>query len=209
MLVHEDRPHGALVFVDHQDLVAVLEDLEGERHVVGARHAGTEALQLRVTRVEAVRIVGDLHEHAVLEVVLLLLERLGLIRDGAALDDAHARGLGTPRAHDVVVRTGLGVMGFDVPVRRVDRLPDPIQVRLAVFRARALRGRGRTRRCRLTSRCRRRGLRRGCLSAPRGRLPLTRHRRHPDDRNHCEKRRESRPPNTHHFLPIPSEVRRS
>jgi hypothetical protein len=92
MLVHEDGAHGALVFVDHQDLVAVLEDLKGERHVVGARDARPEALKLRIGGVEPMRIVRDLHEHPVLEVVLLLLQRLGLVWNGAALDDSHSRG---------------------------------------------------------------------------------------------------------------------
>src|SRR5205814_10361025 len=123
--------------------------------VVRVRRSRAETLQIRIDGVEAVRIVRYFYQHPVLEVVLLLLQRLGLVGDRTTFDDAHAARLRAPGAHDVVVWPGIGIMRLNVPVGRVNRLPNSVQIRLAVLRAGALCGRrGTWLRRRLTCRSR-------------------------------------------------------
>ena len=91
-----------------------MDDLKRMREIRRARHARYEAADLR--------ILG----HPVLEVLLLLLERPRLVRDLVADDHARPGGHGTDRAQVGVA--GARRMVLDVPVRRTDRLPDPVQV---------------------------------------------------------------------------------
>ena len=65
------------------------------------------------------------------EVLLLLLQRVRLVRNLVALDDAAAG------RHAQVARQ-LGVVVLDVPGRRVQRLPDPAEIGLALRRPRHL-----------------------------------------------------------------------
>jgi hypothetical protein len=125
------------------DVVLALEDLERIRHVVGARHAGQVALDLGIG------------SEPVLLVVLLLLERGGQVRNRVALDHTQAGGHRADRAHLDDFRRrhrhelarhhgerGPRGVRLEIVIRGVQRLPDAIQVGLAVLGARPL-GRGR------------------------------------------------------------------
>ena len=117
--------------------VAALEDLERKRHVGSARHPRQVALDLRVAI------------EPLLPVLVANFERLGSVRNHAAFNHARAAG---HRAHCPEVHHFLGGhrtvrprperhcmprgMCLKVVVGRVQRLPDSIQVGVAVGRAR-------------------------------------------------------------------------
>ena len=105
------------------DVRRCLHDLKWIGHVGGARYARQVALDLGIAR------------DPVLEILLLPGEHLGPIRELAALDDAgalrHAEGCAETEDRALPCRVIL-----DIPVRVVERLPDTVQVRFAVGRAR-------------------------------------------------------------------------
>src|SRR5678816_659497 len=76
---------GARIFVRDQQLTRTLDDLKRIRHVGRPRDAGQIALDLRIAR------------QPLLLVLLLRLQRVGLVRKLVAVDDAHARRYGTNR----------------------------------------------------------------------------------------------------------------
>ena len=138
-----DVAHRAGVLVGDEERRLALEDLEGERHVGGARHARQVALDLRVAG-QPLRLV-----------LVLLLAGLGQVGNLAADHDADARRHGADRAEgDHFLgrhrhhRPGThrqrrtGGVRFEVPVGGVQGLPDPVQIGLAVGGARH-RGAGR------------------------------------------------------------------
>ena len=127
-----------LYSVHDQDLFGRLENLEGIRHVVGARHARPIALQFAIARVEPARIGGHFHHHPVLEVLFLLRSRPRLVGNLIALDDALSAAAGAPGAQERGMGTRLCRMRQDVPIRRRERFPHAAQIGLAVRRARRL-----------------------------------------------------------------------
>jgi hypothetical protein len=114
--VHDAR--GARELIRDEQVIVGMEDLQRVGHVIRARHAGQEALQLGVL-LEAILIVAP-----------LLLGRGGQVRDLVAIDDAvtgrrreQRSVLGRPRARAVRQH---------VPVGRREGLPYAAQIRLAV-----------------------------------------------------------------------------
>src|SRR5262249_18481940 len=76
-------------------------------------------------------ITAGLTGHGVLAVLVALRERLGLVRNLPALDDAHAGWARTNRAgHDD--GRGTAFVLFEVPVGAAEGLPDAVQVRFPV-----------------------------------------------------------------------------
>ena len=122
VVLHVDGAHRAGELVEDHDVRAALDDLERMRHVGGARHARQIALDGRVAR------------QAVGEVLVPSRERLGPVRNGVAFDHAEPAGRRAQRAQ-IADRTGAGRVRLDVPVRAVERLPDPVQIGPAVRRA--------------------------------------------------------------------------
>src|SRR2546421_1313224 len=110
--VHVDEADHAGVLVQDGDLVGLLHDAERIRHVGETRHARQNALVLRIERL------------AVLEVLLLLRERLGAVGNLVPLD--HATACGNTEARAVILQ---------VPGGGVQHLPDALQVGLALARA--------------------------------------------------------------------------
>jgi hypothetical protein len=141
-ILHIDVAHGARVLVRDEDVVLALEDLERIRHVVGARHAGQIALDLGIG------------SQPVLLVVLLLLERAG--RYGIVSPSTMPRPAGTEPTAPIFTISGAGTgtnwpgtiasaprgMRLEIEIRGVQRLPDAVQVGLAVLGARPLAGCG-------------------------------------------------------------------
>ncbi len=119
-----DRPIRFREPIDHHHLPVTLDDLERMGQIRGARDARQEALDLWVVR------------EPVLEVCLLLLERPRLIRDLVADNHALPRWDRTDRAH--VGETGAGRVVLQIPMGGADRLPDTVQVGVAIPRARYL-----------------------------------------------------------------------
>src|SRR5258705_3112834 len=109
LAVHEDAARRMRVLAEDRDVGRRLHDLKREWRIHRARHPEQEALRLVVLR------------RAVPEVLLLLRARPRLIWDLVALDDALASGHAKPRG-----------MILNVPVRRRQRLPDAVQIGLAV-----------------------------------------------------------------------------
>jgi len=99
--VREDVPHGVDVFVKDGQLIRLLNDLKRIRHVGNARHARQVTLRFRVQR------------RALVVILLLLDERLGLVRDLVALDNART-------ARYTFLR---GVI-LNIPRGGIHRLPD-------------------------------------------------------------------------------------
>src|SRR2546421_8221577 len=110
--VHVDEADHAGVLVQDGDLVGLLHDAERIRHVGETRHARQNALVLRIERL------------AVLEVLLLLRERLGAVGNLVPLD--HATACGNTEARAVILQ---------VPGGGVQHLPDALQVGLPLARA--------------------------------------------------------------------------
>ena len=138
---HVDVAHGARIFVREEDRLVALQDLKRERHVVGARHAGQVALDLRIGVEPA------------LLVLLLLRGGFRQVRNLVAFDHADAAGHRADRAerehggrrhrHDgprPKRQRGLRVVRADVVIRGVEGLPDAVEVGLAVGGARRTRG---------------------------------------------------------------------
>ena len=87
-------------------------------------------------------VVADVGGAALLEVLFLLRERPGLIRNLAAFDDALAAGAGAVRAVELRVKAGLRLVILQIPVGGDERLPDAAQIGMAVGAMRgAVRGR--------------------------------------------------------------------
>jgi hypothetical protein len=102
-------PRGVDVFVEDRDLGRRLHDLERVRHVVDPRRADHEAFRLGIRGMPAAIV------H------LALRERQRQVRNLVALDNALAR-------RNAKLRRVI----LDIPDCRVDRLPDPLQIGLAV-----------------------------------------------------------------------------
>src|SRR5262245_22753213 len=138
---HDTRRAGELV--REQDVRArPLHDLKWERHVGGARHTGHVALHLRIAEVVPRLVAAHVDAQAVVEVALLLRERLRLVGNLAAFDDALSRRAGRVRAAELGMWTRLGVVILQIPVGGHHRLPHAVQIGMAVGRAlRAERGR--------------------------------------------------------------------
>ena len=119
---HVDDARGACKLIREQNVLWRLKNLQGLGQVVGPRYAGQVALELRVFL------------PAIGEVLLLAGSGLRKIGNLASLDDSAARRNGTDRAE--FGRSGHGIVDFDVPVRRCQRLPHAAEVRAAVGRAR-------------------------------------------------------------------------
>jgi hypothetical protein len=115
VVAHVHDAIGARIFVDEQDVLLALHDLEGIRHVGRARDPRHVALGFRVRL------------RPVLPVRLALLQRLRLVRNRAALDNALARWDRTDGA-ELPEGCGLSRVIFDVPVGAGDRLVDPVHV---------------------------------------------------------------------------------
>src|SRR5262245_59451964 len=99
--VHVGKANRAQILVEKGDLVALLHDLKRVRHVRDPRDPGQKTFALRIER------------GAILEILLPLLERRGLVGDRAALDNAAA---GRHAEARVVI--------FEIPCGCVEDLPD-------------------------------------------------------------------------------------
>ena len=119
VVVHIDGANGARKFVQDHDVLLALDDLEGVRHVRRARHPRQIALDFGIQR------------QPVSSVLLLFCQRLGLVRKLAPFNDAHSarHRIAGAQLPDQPRRRR---MGLDVPIGRVERLPDPVQIGLAV-----------------------------------------------------------------------------
>src|SRR5262249_25284673 len=141
--VHADDAGGARELVRHQDVrTRALHDLKREGHVGRARHAGHVALHLGIAEVVPRLVAAYVDLQPIVETRFLFRQRLGLIVNLAALDDALARGPGAVRTNELVVGAGLGVVILQIPVRRNHRLPDAVEVGVPVGRARRAIGGG-------------------------------------------------------------------
>ena len=109
--VRVDKPDALRVLERHRHVGRRLEDLKRKRHVHDARHAWQIALRFRIGG----RAIG--------EVLLLPLERPGLVGDLVAFNDSLAGGHAQPR----------GVV-LDLPRRGSEHLPDALQIGPAVGR---------------------------------------------------------------------------
>ena len=118
-LAHVDHAIGARVLVGHKNDARGLYDLKREGHVGGARNPGHITFHFRI------------EFPAVGKIFLLLREGLGLIGDFAALDDAAPGGNGAERSH-LIIRPTVAGMILQIRVCGVERLPDPIEVRMTV-----------------------------------------------------------------------------
>src|SRR5690606_35046831 len=112
-ILEMDRPHGVRVLIRDHHVLIRLEDLERMRHVGRPRDAGHEALHLGI-ELELARLV-----------LPLPLEGPRLVRDLVAFDDADPRRHGPARA-ERIERAGPRRVRTDVPVRRLERLPDAV-----------------------------------------------------------------------------------
>jgi hypothetical protein len=81
-------------------------------------------------------VAADVHPQSILEVGLLLRERLGLVGNVAAFDDALSGRAGAIRPGEFRMRTRLGLVILQVPVRGHQGLPDTVQIGVAIGRAR-------------------------------------------------------------------------
>src|SRR5262249_19334022 len=126
--VHEDVADSVDVLEEKRDLLGALRNLKRVRHVHDAGDARQPALRVRIGGVP------------VLEVLLLLGQRLRSIGDLVALDDA------SPGRHALVADVVLYV-----PVSSSHGLPDAREIRLAIGRAGHSAGAGRGRPRGLTS----------------------------------------------------------
>src|SRR4029453_15531619 len=108
LTVHIYGTDSALVLIHDQNLFWGLKNLEGEGHVIRAGNTRSVTLQFGLTRVVAVRIVGDLYHHPLFEVFLLFGRRPGLVGDFIALHDSLTPRLGPPGAHDFRMGAWLG-----------------------------------------------------------------------------------------------------
>src|SRR5262245_36266593 len=112
--VSEDASARVPEFVRHRDQLGALNDLERERHIGGSWNAGHVTGRL-----------GRICALTPLVVRFLLSESSGLIWNYAALNHT------LPRRH-----TQRRVVILKVPRGRIQYLPDAVQIRLAVRRAR-------------------------------------------------------------------------
>src|SRR5438067_784477 len=147
-LVHVDRAGGARILIGHQDDVRTLNNLKRIGHIRGARHARQITLDFRVS------------DQAVFKVLFLFRGRRGQVGDIIPLHDAW------PRRHCADRTEGHHLsrsrrMLLEVPVCRVDSLPDTVQVWFAVRCTSRIIGFGQT-----GGRCQaqRKGGQRGCSS---------------------------------------------
>ena len=105
--------------------------------IVGrARHARHVALHLGIAERVPRLGITDIDAQAVREVGLLLLERFRLVGNLSTFDDALARRAGAVGSGQLGMRTGLGLVILEIPVRRDERLPDAVQVGVAVSQSR-------------------------------------------------------------------------
>src|SRR4029079_2643763 len=108
-------------FVDEQDVAVALHDLERIRHVRRARNPRHVALGLGIRLRPA------------LTILFALSERLGLVRNRAALDDALTRGARGDRAELPEVAQARSGVVLEIPIGAAHRLPDSVHVRLAAY----------------------------------------------------------------------------
>jgi hypothetical protein len=156
-----DRARGARELVGDDDLVGALEDLERVRQIRGARHAGHEALDLRVALQPFARVFVPLRRGPRLIRNLAAGHHTfagGHTAHGAKRADGWIGQFDRRRAHETrnaasaggrQQRQGrAGGMRAQIEVGGVERLPDAVEIRLAVRGARGAVLRGR--RARLT-----------------------------------------------------------
>ena len=86
-------------------------------------------------------VTGDVHNHSLFGVSLLLCQRFRPIGDLPALDDALSPRPLVVGAHNIRVRTGLCIVVLNIDIRRHKSLPDSVEIGLAVSRVRRLVGR--------------------------------------------------------------------
>ena len=110
--VHINVANGVLILVQDGDFVGLLNDLKRMRHVRDARNSRKVALGFRIER------------RAIVEVRLLSGQGRGLIRDRSFHDTAPG---GHTEARTVIL---------EIPGSRVEHLPNALQVRLPIRRAR-------------------------------------------------------------------------
>jgi len=122
--VDVDRTDGTGELRHHQDGVGRLHDLHGIRHVHHARHAGQITLHFGVL---AQRVGGVLPFHR---------KGVRLVRNRAVHDHTCAwrNRVGCAELQD---RTRSRFMRLEIPVGRVERLPEPVEIRLSARRARS------------------------------------------------------------------------
>ena len=135
-VIHVNGAKAARILKDHHDVLRILNDLKRVRHIHGARDTRQIAFDFRI------------QVHPIGEVFFLLLERLGLVRNRTAFNDAKPGSNGEFRA-ELPEWAGSRSMAFDVPICRVHGLPDTVQVWFAILCARcSIGGRLSGRRCR-------------------------------------------------------------
>ena len=116
---HINDANRASVFVSHQNVLLRLDDLKRIREIGGTWHARQITLHLRIQL------------HPIRLILLLLGGRRRQIRDLIALDDAQAGRHGkdcSERGHGPLG----GGMSLQVPIRRVEGLPDSVQVGFSI-----------------------------------------------------------------------------
>src|SRR5437660_8536122 len=135
--IHADDPGGARKLIGHEDIrTRSLDDLKGKWHVGGAWNAGHVTLQFRIAHGVPLLVLADISERALFEVLFLPGERLRLIGNFAAFNDALPRRTGGICTVDFRMRSGLCVVVLQIPICRNKSLPDSVQVRMAVCHAR-------------------------------------------------------------------------
>ena len=136
--IHTDRAGRACELIRHEDVRArALDDLKRKRHVRRARHAGHVALQFRIAGRMPLLVVADVHFHSLFKVGFLFCQRLRFVRNLPAFDDTLPCGARPIRAHDFRMRSWLGLMILNIPIRSKNkRLPNPVQVGMTVRHAR-------------------------------------------------------------------------
>ena len=119
MILHIDRPNGTCKFMDDHDVLLALDDLKRKRHIGGTGHAWKITLDRRVT------------SQSVLVVFSSRRPRVGRVRNLVThynSESTRDRGKCTQIPHHTCSRC----VWFDVPVCRVQHLPDSVQIRLAI-----------------------------------------------------------------------------
>ena len=81
-------------------------------------------------------VVADVDPQPILEVGFLFRERIRLVGNVAAFDDALSGRAGAIRTTELGMRTRLGLVILKIPVRRDECLPDAVEIGVAVGRAR-------------------------------------------------------------------------
>src|SRR5207249_2063279 len=127
LAIHIDDARRTGKLVGEQDLLGCLNDLKGKADVGGPWNAWQITLRFGVAR-RVVDVDRDGMGEPLFKIFLLLRLRPRLIRDLSTLDDALSGRLRPDRAHKLRKGRRPRSMRLDIPIGRVHRLPNSVQI---------------------------------------------------------------------------------